>query len=183
MVGMQKIKCDGLGELSVRRAVPEDFDAIFAIISDAVGWLHARGLSQWDWFVTDGGRHLIRNRIETMETYLISDSACAIATFNLQWEDEYVWGERGNDGLAGYVHGLAVLRRCAGHNLGAQMLKIAERRILEYGRSILRLDCMAENKELCDYYRQRGFADLGPRHLEKINYTSRCFERMISPTS
>jgi len=111
-------------ELPFRRATAADFEAVYAIIAEAAAWLRSRSTSQWDWFLTDPGKDLIRHRIETAETYLVLDAdAQAVATFTVQWDDEMIWGPRGKDGLAGYIHGLAVCRRAAGIGLGLKMLQ------------------------------------------------------------
>jgi len=149
-------------ELQFRRATGTDFDAVYAIVLEAATWLQSRNIPQWNWLSTEKGRAVIQRRIETAETYLIFDSLNQpMATFTLQWEDEQIWGPRGLDGKAGYVHGLAVTRRAAGKGLGLAMIADASTRIAQNSRRLIRLDCDARNPGLCDYYRHAGFADAG----------------------
>jgi ribosomal protein S18 acetylase RimI-like enzyme len=177
------------GELQVNRAAAADFDAVYAIIAEAAEWLQSRDISQWNWFLTDPGKDLVRHRIETAETYLVLDPrAQPLATFTVQWDDELIWGPRGKDGTAGYVHGLAVRRRAAGISLGLKMLEWSSNLIAQKSRRLIRLDCMAKNESLCDYYRRAGFTDAGINDALSIGASQQLFiqlfERPIrSPSS
>ncbi|MGD0769030.1 MAG: GNAT family N-acetyltransferase [Tepidisphaeraceae bacterium] len=177
------------GELRVNRVTAADFDAVYAIVAEAAAWLQSRDISQWSWFLTDPGKDLIRHRIETAETYLVLDPrAQPVATFTVQWDDEMIWGPRGKDGTAGYVHGLAVRRRAAGIGLGLQMLEWSANLIAQKSRRLIRLDCMAKNEPLCNYYRRAGFTDAGINDALSIGASQQLFiqlfERPIrSPSS
>jgi len=166
--------------LTIRRTTASDFEAVFAILEEAATWLQTRGIPQWSFFLTDPGKDFVRNRIITAETYLVFDSANSpIATFTLQWKDEEIWGQRGLDGKAGYVHGLAVARRTAGKGLGRILLNEASNLIAKNSRLLMRLDCMANNEPLCNIYRCAGFSDLGVDDSNITGKGLRLFERQI----
>jgi ribosomal protein S18 acetylase RimI-like enzyme len=174
--------------IDIRRATVADLDVAYAIIVEAAAWLQSRGSSQWAWFLTEPGKDLIRHRIETAETYLVLDpQAQPVATFTVQWDDERIWGSRGKDGTAGYVHGLAVRRLAAGKGLGLKMLEWSSERIAQNDRHLIRLDCMADNQALCNYYCRAGFTDAGVYDAVRIGSWERLFvqlfERSIDPTS
>ena len=170
-----------------RLATLADLDAVYAIISEAATWLKSRQISQWDWFLTDPGKALIRHRIETAETYVVLDPhAKPVATFTIQWDDEKIWGPRGLDAKAGYVHGLAIRRHAAGKGLGLKMLEWSSNRIVQNARNLVRLDCMADNQPLCNYYRRAGFVDAGVYDVIRIGSWERLyvqlFQRSVDPT-
>lgn len=81
------------------------------------------------------------------------------------------------DGHAGYVHGLAVRRHAAGAGLGPRLLDLASDLIAARSRPLVRLDCMAENASLCDFYRRAGFSDLGVGTSNVTSKSLRLFER------
>ena len=171
-------------ELKFRRATAADFDAVYAIVLEAAAWLQSRNIPQWNWLSTDKGKILIRKRIESAETYLVfNPSNQPAATFALQWEDEQIWGPRGRDGTAGYVHGVAVTRRAAGKGLGLAMLARASSKIAQNSRRFIRLDCDGKNAALCNYYRRAAFGDAGL--LERRGFASgeqlsiQLFEKII----
>jgi ribosomal protein S18 acetylase RimI-like enzyme len=168
---------------NVRRAALADFDAVYSIVAEVATWLKSRNSSQWAFFLTDEGKNLVRHRIETAETYLVDDShAQLIATFTVQWDDEMIWGPRGLDGKAGYVHGLAVSRRAAGNGIGLQMLEWSANRIAQNARNLVRLDCMANNELLCNYYRRAGFADAGVYDVVRTGSWERLFVQLFERT-
>ncbi len=168
-------------DLPFRRATAADFDAVFTIMVEAALWLQSRGISQWSFFLTQPGKDFVRNRIGAAETYLVFDPIdLPVATFTLHWKDEEIWGERGLDGNAGYVHGLAVCRRAAGKGLGNVLLTRASDLIAQNSRRLVRLDCMSQNEALCNYYRRAGFTDLGVADSVITGKSLRLFERPIS---
>jgi ribosomal protein S18 acetylase RimI-like enzyme len=150
------------------------------MMTEAAVWLRSRGIPQWTFFLTEAGKDFVRNRITTAETYLYCEADDRpIATFSLYWKDEETWGEHGLDNKAGYVHGLAVRRHASGKNIGRTMLDLASALIVRKSRNLLRLDCMAQNESLCNYYRRMGFADLGVGQSTITSKSLRLFERDI----
>ncbi len=82
-------------------------------------------------------------------------------TFILQWSDPFWWGDRPPD--AGYVHKLAIRPAYKGRGLGIEMLRWAEAKARSEGKKFLRLNCIAEDRGIRDYYEKAGF-----RHLEDV---------------
>ena len=168
------------GELPIRRAGLADFEEVYSIVAEAARWLQSRGISQWDSYLRDEGMPWLRRRIETAETYLVLGlRGESIATFTMQWEDPRIWGDRGKDGRAGYVHGLAVRRSAAGRNLGFDIMNLAAEMAAAKPRELLRLDCMATNEGLCDYYRRAGFVGVGVNVVIKDVLSVQFFERRV----
>ena len=165
--------------LIFRRAASDDFDVLYAIMLDAARWLAARGIDQWTWVEKPNGVRFLRERIENTEVYLAFMKNEPVATVSVQWDDREIWGERGFDGTAGYVHGLAVKRSAAGRGLGAALIDFAAGLTLAEGRHLLRLDCMAANEALRIYYRQQGFKLVGETHSAKSGFDSALFARRI----
>jgi ribosomal protein S18 acetylase RimI-like enzyme len=169
------------GELQIKRATTADFDVIYAMMVEAATWLRSRDISQWSFFFTEPSKDFVRNRIIGAETYLVFDPPeRPVATFTLYWKDEEIWGGRGLDGTAGYIHGLAVCRRAAGRGLGHILLTTASNLIAQNSRRWARLDCMAQNEALCNYYRRAGFTDLGVADSNITGKPLRLFQRPIA---
>jgi len=165
--------------LIFRRAAPEDYEILHAIMRDAARWLMSRGIDQWNWVEKPVGIAFLRKRLESAEMYFAFVNNEAVATVSVQWDDPDIWGERGHDGLAGYVHGLAVKRSAAGRGMGEKLIDFAAGVILANRRALLRLDCMAGNAALRSYYLNLGFCELGEHHSAKTGFDSALFERMI----
>jgi ribosomal protein S18 acetylase RimI-like enzyme len=141
------------GQLRVRGARAEDLDAVLSILEDAARWMVSRGIEGW----TPGSfsRRRIADLVDRGEMYLAVLAGEPVGTFALQWSDEETWGDVPDD--AGYVHGLAVRREFAGMGVGRELLGWLENRVSLAGREYLRLDCVADNEALNEYYRRADF--------------------------
>jgi ribosomal protein S18 acetylase RimI-like enzyme len=144
-------------ELEVREARPADLDAVVSMLEEAARWMVRRGIEGW---TPDGfSRERIAVLIESGEMYLAVLDGRSAGTFALQWSDRETWGDVPDD--AGYIHGLAIRREFAGTGLGREMLRWAEQMVYRSEREYLRLDCVADNDALNEYYRRAGFAYRG----------------------
>ena len=131
----------------------------------------AKGINQWDPAQFSRERGLVA--IERGGVYMARLGAEIVGTLRLQWADEALWAVRTDD--AGYVHGLAVKRTYAGHQIGVGLLRWAEGQVVAARRQFLRLDCMAANPALRGYYLKCGFKFVG--EAEKNGRKAALFER------
>lgn len=161
---MTSIVQTSMGAMTIEKAVAGDEPAVLAIMRDAAAWLKERGVPQWSGMLTPKGPELVDHRVKKGVAYLASLNGEKIATVAILWEDAFTWDEKGGDGLAGYIHGLAILRKYSGKNLGRNLLKWAMDEI-RAKRPVVRLDCMAENPRLCRYYEDMGFSFGGQKVL------------------
>ncbi len=164
------------GALTIRRAAPADLDAVVAILEETAGWLRAKGIDQWPaWLPLKP----VIEAIERGECYLARldgrPAGTLILRLSLQWPDTALWGEVPDD--AGYVHSLAVRRAYAGKGLGRRLLDWAGGVVSASGKPYLRLDCMAENPTLNDYYRRAGFSYRGERRGD--GWAASLYERPV----
>jgi len=164
------------GTLTVARAQVADYDVVMTILREAADWLTAHGNPQWQHWYMDFGERILLDRLKHHEVYLFRLDAAPVGTLTIQWSDSEVWGERGLDGLAGYIHGMGIVRSVGGKHVGERMLAWAVETIAAKGRLIARLDAMASNEPLCRYYEARGFRRLGTALLAG-NFTTQLFER------
>jgi ribosomal protein S18 acetylase RimI-like enzyme len=143
--------------LEIREARIADLDVVLSILEGVARWLVCRGIGGW----TPGSfsRQRIAERIERGEMYLAEVAGQSVGTFALQWSDEETWGRAPDD--AGYIHGLAVRRDFAGRGLGLELLRRADNLAAASGKKYLRLDCIAGNPALNEYYERAGFGYRG----------------------
>lgn len=143
--------------LVIRQARPADLDAVMSMLEEAARWMVRRGIEGW---TPDGfSRERIAVIIGDGEMYLAVLDGRPAGTFALQLSDEETWGDVPDD--AGYVHGLAIRRKFAGTGLGREMLGRAEQMAYRSQKEYLRLDCVADNAALNEYYRRAGFTYKG----------------------
>lgn len=93
------------------------------------------------------------------EVFVIELRSRIIGTLTLTRQDPLMWGERPPD--AGYIHRVAIRRQFAHQGFGRRALDWAESQVRSWGRSKLRLDCLATNESLVRYYLDQGFREVG----------------------
>lgn len=139
--------------LELRRADGDCLDEVLAILNSAASWLSSEGVEQWpDRFDAD----LVLPALMQGHTWVARLDGEAAGTLTLDWSD-ILWDSRNED--AGYVHRLAVLRSSPG--LGLRLLEWAAETVRLRGRCSLRLDCVASNHRLRQYYESAGFRHCG----------------------
>lgn len=143
-----------LGQVKVVRAKPEEIDTVLGILDEAAAWIIKQNLpSVWK----PGGfsREAFIEQISLGEVHLGLVDETPAATITLQWADIVFWGEQQPN--AGYVHKLAVRPAFAGRKIGVEMLKWGESAARRTGKKFLRLNCLAEDRKIRDYYEREGF--------------------------
>ncbi len=145
----------GIGsEVRIVQAHQADLDRVIEILEEASRWLTSKGL-ETRWLPGPVFRQTIKDSIDRGEVYLVKDLKDTVGTITLQWSDKKFWGDVPPD--AGYIHKLAIRRSYAGQDLGLRMLRWAETKTRAENRRYLRLDCLASNRTIRDYYEKAGF--------------------------
>jgi len=147
--------------LSIRPALPHELAIVMAIQDDAAAWLKANGIRQWTSPLPRSCWDYVERAIASREVYLACWPECgyAVGTLRLKWTDPRLWPA--DPEAAAYVHDLAVRRNLKGHRIGALMLEWAKEQARARGRAYLRLDCVAWNPALRQYYEHIGFTCRG----------------------
>ena len=164
------------GQISIVQAQASELDIVVDILEEAASWLASRGIDQWRPGSFLGPRYAsIADQVNRGEIYLAMLDGKPVGTLTLQWEDKKFWGDVPDD--AGYVHRIAIRRACAGIGLGRQLLQWAERAAAAAGKDFLRLDCMAENQALCEYYERANFEYRG--EIQGKGWRGRLYEKKV----
>jgi GNAT superfamily N-acetyltransferase len=145
---------DPLSEVRIIRAEPSELNQVLEILEEASRWLTARGFES-QWKLNPTFRQMIKDSIDQGDVYMVKDAQGTIGTITLQWSDEKYWGEMPLD--AGYIHKFAIKRSHSGQRLGIRTLQWAEAKTRKEGKKFLRLDCLANNQIIREYYERFGF--------------------------
>jgi GNAT superfamily N-acetyltransferase len=161
--------------LIIRKALAGDSKAVAKILTQAVGYKLQRSDNAWG----EGAytEEEVLGPIQKGLTYA-SQGDKPVGTFQLHWEDALIWGEQ--PPTAGYIHQLAIAQAYHGQDLGAQIIEWVSKEVAAQKRQLLRLDCPAVNKKLCQYYERLGFKLVGQRKFHKpkdTEYVSCLYER------
>lgn len=99
----------------------------------------------------------VASTINQKETWVVEniETERIVATFRLVWSDPIFWGPQ--PPVAGYLHKLAVGRAFAHQGIGPKIMDYVQGLVRQKGREYLRLDCIASNHFIMNYYKARGF--------------------------
>ena len=169
----------GLGPLVLEPARPEDLPVVMGILDECAAWLHSRGIAQWalpqpphEW-----ERMGVQIALGHVTLVRLEADRSLIGTLRVEWEDTELWPDDPLGG--GYVHSLAIRNHARGHKVGESLLQWAQEQIASRGRKYIRLDCWAENLQLCRYYEGLGFRRCGD--FQRGAWSGALYEKEASP--
>src|SRR3989454_6514372 len=156
------------------RAQQGDLDTVLEILEEASRWLSSKGLES-QWRPSQAFRQTIKDNIVRGEAYVVKAVEATVGTITLQWNDRKFWGDLPPE--AGYIHKLAIVRSRAGQHLGLRLLHWAEDKTRAEGKRYLRLDCIASNKKIREYYEKAGFTHI--RDTEMPGWKASLYEKKL----
>jgi GNAT superfamily N-acetyltransferase len=162
--------------VTIIRAQQGDLDRVLELLEEASRWLSSKGL-ETQWLPGPAFRQTIKDNIDRGEVYVVKDVKKTIGTITLQWSDKKFWGDLPPD--AGYIHKLAITRFRAGERLGLRLIHWAEDKARSEGKRYLRLDCLASNKTIREYYEKAGFTHI--RDTEAPGWKASLYEKKLQP--
>ena len=153
-------------DITMTRALPEDVREVLDVVQDSTRRMQEKGITQWRLYLTDAGVARVRRRVmgEAGEEVYLARSEIhdrPVGAVSVEWSDREYWSERGEDGLAGYIHMLCVHRDARGNELGERIMHWAEELVASRGRTYARLDCWAAITFLPGYYARLGYERVG----------------------
>ncbi|MFJ2723023.1 GNAT family N-acetyltransferase [Streptomyces sp. NPDC087437] len=147
-----------MDDLRFRLAHDADLAAVVRLRDDAARWMLAQGVTG-QWRPGELGGDHFRRVMQSGELWLAEAADRVVGAWELWWEDEDAWGPQ--PPTAGYVHRLMVDHGSVPPGTGRELLRVAERRVAEAGRPLVRLDCLAGNARLNAYYLNAGYQEVG----------------------
>lgn len=170
MVGF--FKKNTFGDYIIRKAAANDAETVIGILRDAAEWLINKGIHQWDFYLTDEATSEVRQAIKAGTTYLVTDNDQPVVTFNLSQQqnelDASVWGNQDDDAL--YLHRLAIDKNYRHQQIGKKLLEWIQENC-QAGSHVLRLDCVADNPGLNQFYVNAGFSFSGYAKAMDIQFS------------
>jgi ribosomal protein S18 acetylase RimI-like enzyme len=141
-----------------------DLDKVLGLFKAAAEKIAKKEIDHWQYWKNPPPERVkwVEEGIQNREFFFIeSTEHKTIGMVRILKEDKMYWGE--NNDKAIYVHSLVVAEEYEGKGIGNKVLtKIqndAQRDCYEY----LRLDCVSNNKKLCEYYEKQGFVKVGQK--------------------
>ncbi|MGC5770800.1 GNAT family N-acetyltransferase [Paenibacillus pabuli] len=160
-------------KLIIRQALPEEAPVVLNLWQESARWLNSKEIYQWrpEYFNLE---QVIEFMTDGSEVYLAEMNHETVGTYTLTWSDPQIWKELDNPD-SGYIHRFAVNRDFKGQDIGLLLLKSAEENIRHKGKTMIRLDCMADNLRLNQYYKDYGFQYI--RRVELGSWSASLYEK------
>lgn len=162
-------------QLKIRPALTEEAETVLSLWQNSARWLNSNGIYQWE------PGHFNREQVikfvkDGADIYLAEFNNEIVGTYALTWADPFIWKELDNEN-SGYIHRLAVNRDFKGLGIGYQLLENAEQQIRQKGKTYIRLDCMADNPRLNQYYKDYGFTFVRRYEFERKGWSANLYEK------
>lgn len=164
---------------TVKQAEASDAAAVTDLLKGVASRLQQMGLDQWEFLLEGEEDTEIASSIDRGVTYIVTEGDELVATFNLSNEqndwDVQLWGAQKDN--AYYIHRLAVDNHHTGREIGRNLLLWLIESIKD-DQATLRLDCIAGNPVLNDFYKQVGFSYTGQAFADGDSFS--LYEKHLS---
>lgn len=152
------VKIEGLKGFNIKIASNNDTGKIIKMLKRIALWMKDNEINQWSFLLDGGDDEEIEQAISNQETYIVLKDNEIIATFTLlskqsEW-DRHIWGED-NTSKTVYLHRLAIIPTYMKKGLGRSILVWIQNNVRD--RDYLRLDCVADNIKLNNFYKNNEF--------------------------
>lgn len=150
------------GVFEIKIAAIEESSAIIKMLKQLAQWMKENDINQWRYLLDGGDDEEIKQAIVNQETYIVLEDKDIIATFSLsskqsEW-DRQLWGS--DTTLSSlYLHRLAIIPAYMKKGIGKSILKWIQENMRD--KEVLKLDCVADNVKLNNFYKSNGFKFIG----------------------
>jgi GNAT superfamily N-acetyltransferase len=147
---------------TVKQASETDIPVIEGILLDAVHWMDANGLHQWE---ERNVRWDSLSKHYAVDDFLIAyDNGTPAACMALTDYDPFFWPDIPK-GESLYIHKFAVLRKYAGQGCSTELIECAKEKARQSGINAIRLDCHKNRAKVRAVYEKHGFVCAGEKTL------------------
>jgi ribosomal protein S18 acetylase RimI-like enzyme len=165
-------------EITIREAEKSEAKMVLFLFEEGALSLEKRGINQWRHWIHPTPE--LMNRVEkdiANKAYFFVEKSGAIAgMFRLMDSDEEYWGQQTDAAI--YLHSFMTKPAFKGQNIGSTVLKLVEMKVREREIPYFRLDCKADNSDLCKYYENQGFVPIRKKVMP--HYEVQLFEKKVN---
>ncbi|MDQ8733954.1 GNAT family N-acetyltransferase [Paenibacillus sp. LHD-38] len=170
-------------DIKVFQAKPEDTEAVLQLLVQTAEWLRSKGSKQWSGLLHGEDSHQTQEAIKRGEVYIfLQGSMLAGMVMLMQQEsawDRGLWGDEGHESSV-YLHRLNINREAAGKGLGEAIVRWSDSGIHFPGKDRIRLDCIASNAKLNQFYLDCGYEFKGSASNEISTFNK--YEKLCTLT-
>jgi GNAT superfamily N-acetyltransferase len=164
--------------LSIRKAVLEDAEALLRLLRDCVAAMRAAGIEQWDEVYPNADTVVGDTRVGTLDVLCDGDEIGACITIDQNFDPLWAgmdWSAEGEP--AGAVHRLMVHPSWQGRGCAKRLMLHAEEVVRVKGWRSIRLDSFLANAAAMALYPRLDYRKTGEAMLRKGPFTG--FEKLL----
>jgi GNAT superfamily N-acetyltransferase len=156
------VHIDGLEEFNIKIATNDDICKVIKMLKRIALWMKENDINQWRFLLEGGDDEEIEQAITNQDTYIVLKDNDIVATFTLlskqsEW-DKHIWGEDITSKTL-YLHRFAIIPTYMNTGLGRGILAWIQKIVSD--KEYVRLDCVADNYKLNNFYKNNEFEHVG----------------------
>jgi GNAT superfamily N-acetyltransferase len=159
---MNLVYIEGLDGFNIKIATNDDICKVIKMLKRIALWMKDNDINQWRFLLDGGDDEEIELAITNQETYIVLKDNDIVATFTLlskqsEW-DKQIWGEDITSKTL-YLHRFAIIPTYMNTGLGRSILAWIQNIVRD--KEYVRLDCVANNHKLNNFYKNNEFELVG----------------------
>jgi ribosomal protein S18 acetylase RimI-like enzyme len=164
--------------IKIRQTNADEVAKVLALFEESALILREKGTTQWQHWInpTPALINRVQKGVAEKDYFFVEKSRQLAGMFRLMNSDEEYWGVQTE--AAVYLHSFLTRPAFKGQNIGSTVLKSLEIQVRERGIRYFRLDCIADNVALCNYYENQGFTRI--RKQKVPHYEVQLFEKKLT---
>ncbi|WP_170923061.1 hypothetical protein A5821_003192 [Enterococcus sp. 7F3_DIV0205] len=159
--------------MKLEQAKITDAKTAIGLLKESAQWLKETGSDQWSDVLQGEDKHDLADAVGKGEVYFFYNSKNELVGMAAAWKvptewDKMLWQEFGFDQTACYLHRVIIRPLYRRNAYGKELLNALKQRF-SGEVSELRLDCLASNQKLVQFYRSNEFINVGSSTDSKGN--------------
>jgi ribosomal protein S18 acetylase RimI-like enzyme len=162
----------------IRQAKPNEVVTALSLFEEAALELREKGINQWQHWINPTPEYVnrVQKGFDDKVYFFVEKSGELAGMFRLMESDEEYWGTQQETAV--YLHSFMTKSAFKGQNIGSTVIKSVELSMRKRGVRYFRLDCKADNEQLCNYYKKQGFKPV--RMKQMPHYAVQLFEKELN---
>ncbi|CAL2107435.1 GNAT family N-acetyltransferase [Tenacibaculum sp. 190524A02b] len=151
-------------EFSLHLIKIDELPNILVLFKEAAEKIAKKNIDHWQYWKNPPKEKIkwVKEGIDNNEFFFIKDTnKNMLGMVRILKEDTLYWGNTNDNAI--YVHSLVIKEQFEGKGMGTKILNMIASNAKIDGVNFLRLDCVANNKGLCNYYEKQGFVKVGEK--------------------
>ncbi|OJG73243.1 hypothetical protein RV12_GL000650 [Enterococcus quebecensis] len=151
--------------MKLKEVTTAETQIVMSILKETAEWLKDRGSNQWSEVLQGEDKHELAKAVEREEVFFFYNNENELVGMVAAWKkpttwDKLLWAGYGLHPNSRYIHRVIIRPVYRGKGYGKELLSALKIRF-EGEADMLRLDCLASNHKLVQFYGENEFTNIG----------------------